>query len=66
MENKAGAFVKGGVGCFVVFVVLGVLALLLGGNVHLDIGGVVLLFIIGGILGLVVNWIYQKGKRDAD
>lgn len=57
---------KGGVGCFVVFVVLGVLALLLGGNVHLDIGGVVLLFIIGGILGLVVNWIYQKGKRDAD
>ena len=47
------------------FVVLALLALLFGGSVHLDSGGVLILFLIGGIIGLVVNWIYQKGRRDA-
>ena len=44
---------------------LALLALLLGGSVHLDFGGVIILFLIGGIIGLVVNWIYQKGRRDS-
>lgn len=57
---------KGGVGCFLVFVVLALVTLAFGGSVHLDLGGVVLLFVIGGVIGLAVNWIYQKGKRDAD
>ncbi len=66
MANEGKAFLKGGVGCFAVFIVLGVLAVLLGGNMHLDLGGVVLLLVIGGIIGLIVNWIYQKGRRDGD
>ena len=65
MENKGSSFLKGGAGCFAAFVVLALLALLFGGSVHLDVGGVVILFVIGGIIGLVVNWIYQKGRRDA-
>lgn len=65
MADEGKAFVKGGVGCFVVFIVLAILALIFGGNVRLDLGGVVILFIIGGVIGLVANWIYQKGKKDA-
>jgi hypothetical protein len=65
MENKGGAFLKGGAGCLAVFVVLALLALLFGGSVRLDLGGVMILFLIGGLIGLGVNWIYQKGKRDA-
>jgi membrane protease YdiL (CAAX protease family) len=38
----------------------------LGGSVHLDLGGVVLLLLLGGVLGLIVHWIYQKGRRDAE
>ena len=65
MENKGSSFLKGGAGCFAVFVVLAILAVLFGGSVRLDFGGAVSLFVIGGIIGLVVNWIYQKGRSDA-
>lgn len=65
MENAGKAFVKGGAGCFVVFIVLGVIALIFGGTMHLDLFGAVMLFVIGGVIGLVVNWIYQKGRRDS-
>lgn len=65
MADEGKAFVKGGVGCFVIFIVLAILAVIFGGNVHADLGGVVILFVIGGVIGLVANWIYQKGKRDA-
>ena len=65
MENKGSSFLKGGAGCFAVFVVLALLALVFGGSVHLDLGGVVILFVVGGIIGLLVNWIYQKGRNDA-
>ena len=66
MENNGKAFVKGGLGCFAVFIVLALLALLFGGSAHLDAGGVVILFVIGGVIGLIVNWIYQKGRRDSE
>ena len=65
MENKGSAFLKGGAGCLVAFIALALLALLFGGSAHLDFFGVLILFLIGGSIGLVVNWIYQKGKRDA-
>lgn len=65
MANEGNAFVKGGLGCFLVFVVVALLAVLFGGQAHLDLGGVVILFVIGGVLGLVGNWIYQKGRNDA-
>lgn len=47
------------------FVVLALLALLFGGSVDFDLGGAAMLFVLGGIIGLVVNAIYQKGRRDA-
>jgi hypothetical protein len=65
MEGNGRAFVKGGAGCFVAFLVVALLVVIFGGSAHLDLGGVVILFLIGGIIGLIANWIYQKGKRDA-
>ncbi len=66
MANEGKAFLKGGAGCFVVFIVLGIFAVIFGGTVHLDAGGFIVLLVIGGLIGLAVNWIYQKGRRDAD
>ena len=64
MGEKAGAFAKGGCGCLIAFAAFALIAVVLGGNAHIDIGGAVLLFIIGGVIGLVALAIYNKGKRD--
>jgi hypothetical protein len=64
MANEGKAFVKGGCGCLVAFAAIAVLALLFGGSAHIDLGGLVILLVIGGLIGLLVNWIYQKGRRD--
>jgi hypothetical protein len=64
MANEGKAFMKGGLGCLVVFAVLAILAVLFGGSAHIDLGGFVILLVIGGLIGLLVNWIYQKGRRD--
>jgi len=66
MEQKGTAFAKGGCGCLIAFVVIGLLVALVGGNVHIDIGGAILLFVIGGIIGLIVLAVYNKGKQDAN
>lgn len=66
MGEKGEAFAKGGCGCVIAFAVVGLFVLLVGGNVHVDPGGLILLFIIGGLIGLVVLAIYNKGKRDAE
>ncbi len=66
MADNGKAFVKGGVGCFIAFIVLAVIAVAFGGTAHIDLGGVVILFVIGGLIGLVVNAIYRKGKNDAN
>ena len=65
MEGKGKAAGLGGLGCVGVFIAFAVLALLFGGNAHLDFGGLLMLLAIGAVIGLIVNWIYQKGKRDA-
>ena len=59
------AFVKGGVGCILAFLVIGAFFVLFGGYMYLDLGGVLLLFVIGGVIGLIVNAIYRKGASDA-
>jgi hypothetical protein len=64
MGEKGSAFLKGGAGCLVAFIVLGLLAVMIGGSFHMDVGGAVLLFIIGGVIGMVVLWIYNKGRND--
>ena len=53
-------------GCILAFLVIGAIFLMIGGSVYIDAGGVVLQFVIGGIIGLIVNWIYQRGRRDAE
>ena len=66
MAEKGSAFLKGGCGCLVAFVVLGLSCALIGGNVHIDLGGAVMLFVIGGIIGLIVLAVYNKGRDDGD
>lgn len=66
MASYGGAFFKGGAGCFGLFVVLAVIALAVGGSVRADGLGIVLLIVIGGVIGMGVNWIYRKGRRDAE
>jgi hypothetical protein len=61
VPTKTGAFIKGGCGCLIAFVALAVLALMLGGTAHADPLGIIILFLIGGGLGLFVRWIYKKG-----
>ncbi len=67
LPTKSGAFFKVGCGCLLVFGVLAALGLLIGGQIHADPPevaiplGIVMLFLIGGGLGLLVRWIYLKG-----
>jgi hypothetical protein len=65
MAYKGSAFVKGGCGCLALFVLLALLAVLAGGHAHANLGGLLVLFLIGGGIGLVVLAIYDKGGRDA-
>ena len=41
------------------------IAVATGGEAYLDLGGVILLFVIGGVIGLIVYAIYERGRRDA-
>ena len=63
MNNKTGAIVKGGCGCLVAFLVIGLLCVLIGGSMRIDICGAICLFVFGGIIGLIVFAIYNKGVR---
>lgn len=67
MTNRGEAFLKGGCGCgcLLAFAVVAVCAAALGGHAHIDFGGLILLFLVGGVLGLVVLGVYQRGRRDA-
>ncbi len=58
------AFARGGCGCLVAFLVIGLLCVLFGGRMHIDPFGAVFLFVIGGIIGLIVLYIYNRGHRD--
>lgn len=48
------------------FAVLALLAVVAGGRAHIDLCGAVCLFVIGGLVGLAVQAIYNKGQRDAN
>ena len=57
------AFVKGGCGCLVAFLAIGLFFVMIGGRMHIDIGGALLLFVIGGVGGLIYLWIFNKGRN---
>lgn len=65
MADKGSAFVKGGLGCLGGFIILGLLAVMLGGRMRIDVGGAICLFVCGGLIGLVVLWIYNRGQDAA-
>ena len=62
--QKGEAFVKGGCGYLIAFLVIGLFFVLIGGHMHIDICGALALFTVGGIIGLVVLAIYNKGARE--
>ena len=64
MGESGGAFLKGGLGCLAVLIVIGVAAVWLGGTVEVSLGGVILLFLVGGLIGLAAWTIYERGRRD--
>jgi hypothetical protein len=62
--DKGSAFVKGGCGCLGAFLAVGLIVLIVGGQVHIDLFGAICLFVCGGLIGLIVLWIYNKGRHD--
>ncbi len=60
MTQPGGAFLKGGCGCLVAFLAIGLLFVMCGGSMHIDLGGAVMLFVIGGILGLIGYAIFDR------
>lgn len=63
MSERSAAFVKGGCGCLAAFAAIGALALLAGGRVTVNCGGLAILFVIGGGIGLIGFAVYKKGVR---
>ena len=64
-STATGAFFRGGLWVLAVFLVLAGISLAVGGEAHADSWGVVALFIIGGVAGIVIRAIYRKGRKDA-
>lgn len=56
---------KGGLGCLLIFAVTAVVILIAGGEAHADVGGILFIFVIGGIVGLLILSIYKRGWRAA-
>jgi hypothetical protein len=63
MTQPGGELLKGGCGCLVAFLAIGLLFVMCGGSMHIDLGGAILPFVIGGILGLIGYAIFNKGYR---
>jgi len=63
MGDRTTAFMKGGCGCLLAFLGLGLVAAVAGGRVHIDCGGAGILFLIGGVTGLILLAVFKKGVR---
>jgi hypothetical protein len=61
--GKGLAFLEGGFGCLCAALVLGLFSVVVGGTLHFDVSGLILLFIIGGVMGLIAVSIYNKSRR---
>lgn len=65
MKGQGPAFVRGGLGCLAAFAALALLAVMIGGHAYIDLWGALFLFVAGGLVGLAVWAVYNKGRRDA-
>ena len=64
MRESGSAFLKGGFGCLAAFLLVGFAAVLTGWSVRLDLGGAILLFLLGGVAGLAAWAIYHRANTD--
>ena len=60
-DRKAKSFAAGGGIALILFLGMSFLAIVFNGDVELDFGGAVLLFLFGGLFGLGARLIYWKG-----
>lgn len=63
MDRPHNAFLKGGLGCLGAFLLFGLIAVALGGTMTIDAGGALLLIVVGGVVGLIVRAIYNRGRE---
>lgn len=54
---------KGGCGCLLAFAAIAAVAVMTGGRAHINCGGAAMLFVIGGLIGLVALAVFKKGGR---
>lgn len=60
MSQRSQAFVKGGCGCLLAFAAMAAVAVVFGGRARINCGGMAMLFIIGGIMGLLGYAVFRK------
>ena len=58
-------FFWGGIALVASFAIIALVILLVGGFVFATLGGLALLFLVGGLVALVVRFIFSKGGNDA-
>ena len=64
-EEWIDTFFGGGVTLLAAFAIIALVILLVGGFVFATLGGLALLFLVGGLVALVVRFIFSKGGNDA-
>jgi hypothetical protein len=64
-SGRIATLIQGGVLTVLSFGLLALLAPQFGIRIHANLGGVALLFVLGGIVGIIIRAIYQKGRKDA-
>jgi hypothetical protein len=64
-EELIDTFFWGGVVLLAVFAIIALVTLVVGGFVFATIGGLAVLFLLGGLAALLVRFIFPKGGNDA-
>ena len=57
------SFIKGGCGCVIAVVALGLLLVVVGGRFRIDLFGALCLFVVGGLVAAGAHYIYDSGRR---
>lgn len=62
--TRLSAFMRGGLCAWAVTFLVFVFAALTGGDAFINLGGLLMVFGAGGLVGLVLRAVYAKGRRD--